>query len=62
MKHKLTVVKIGGNVINDEALLAKVLADFSALKEAKIKLNFVAIGYSQERFFFVFFVFVVVTV
>lgn len=33
---KLTVVKIGGNVINDEALLAKVLTGFAALKEAKI--------------------------
>lgn len=36
MKEKLTVVKIGGNVINDEALLSKILADFTALKEAKI--------------------------
>ena len=35
-KQKLTVVKIGGNVINDEALLAQVLADFAALKEQKI--------------------------
>lgn len=35
-KNKLTVIKIGGNVINDEALLAKVLADFTALKEHKI--------------------------
>lgn len=35
-REKLTVVKIGGNVINDEMLLAKVLSDFSALKERKI--------------------------
>ncbi|MEM1121383.1 MAG: acetylglutamate kinase [Bacteroidota bacterium] len=36
MKKKLTVVKIGGNVINDKVLLAKVLADFAAIEEAKI--------------------------
>jgi len=36
MKKKLTVVKIGGNVINDEVLLSKVLVDFAAIKEAKI--------------------------
>ncbi|MFK7981188.1 MAG: acetylglutamate kinase [Saprospiraceae bacterium] len=36
---KLTVVKIGGNVINDEVSLAKVLADFAALKEAKILIH-----------------------
>ncbi len=39
MKKKLTVIKIGGNVINDEALLAKVLADFAALKEDKILIH-----------------------
>jgi len=39
MKERLTVVKIGGNVINDEALLAKVLKDFAALKEAKILIH-----------------------
>jgi len=39
MKKKLTVVKIGGNVINDEVLLAKVLADFAALKEDKILIH-----------------------
>ena len=33
---KLTVIKIGGNVINNEALLSEVLVDFAALKEAKI--------------------------
>lgn len=39
MKEKLTVVKIGGNVINDEALLSKVLKDFAALKERKILIH-----------------------
>ncbi len=38
-RQKLTVVKIGGNVINDEALLAKVLKDFAALKERKILIH-----------------------
>lgn len=36
IKEKLTVVKIGGNVINDETLLAKVLKDFATLKSEKI--------------------------
>lgn len=39
MKEQLTVVKIGGNVINDEALLSKVLKDFAALKERKILIH-----------------------
>jgi len=39
MKKKLTVIKIGGNVINDEQLLSKVLADFAALNEAKILIH-----------------------
>jgi len=38
-KSKLTVVKIGGNVINDETLLSKVLKDFAALKERKILIH-----------------------
>lgn len=33
---KLTIVKIGGNVINNEWLLTQVLADFAALEEVKI--------------------------
>ena len=32
----LTILKIGGNIINDPALLAKILKDFSNLKEQKI--------------------------
>lgn len=39
MSKKLTVVKIGGNVINDENLLSKVLKDFAALKEHKILIH-----------------------
>lgn len=39
MKKKLTVIKVGGNVINDEQLLSKVLADFAALEEAKILIH-----------------------
>ncbi|MEM6319828.1 MAG: acetylglutamate kinase [Bacteroidota bacterium] len=35
-KIPLTIAKIGGNVINDEVLLAQVLADFAALPTPKI--------------------------
>lgn len=35
-KNKLLVVKIGGNIINDEAALASFLKDFSGIKEKKI--------------------------
>lgn len=35
-KQKLTVLKIGGNVINDEVRLQKVLKDFAALENKKI--------------------------
>ncbi len=35
-RKALTIFKIGGNIINDKALLAKVLKDFSNLKEPKI--------------------------
>jgi len=36
MKNKLQVVKIGGNIINDEQLLDKFLSDFAQLEGAKI--------------------------
>lgn len=36
MKIPLTVVKIGGNIIDDEARLNAFLADFAALSDAKI--------------------------
>ncbi|RZJ71625.1 acetylglutamate kinase [Flavobacterium sp.] len=36
MKPKLTIVKIGGNVIDNPELLQSVLADFASLEEAKI--------------------------
>ncbi|MEO0340006.1 MAG: acetylglutamate kinase [Bacteroidota bacterium] len=36
MKEQLTILKIGGKVIEDEATLAKVLADFKAIKGHKI--------------------------
>lgn len=36
MKNNLTIVKIGGNVIDDDLALANVLNDFSKIKEAKI--------------------------
>ncbi|MCF6167375.1 acetylglutamate kinase [Lutibacter sp.] len=35
-KQKLHIVKIGGNIINDEALLTSFLKDFSAIKSPKI--------------------------
>jgi len=39
MQEVLTIVKIGGNVINDEPVLAKVLQDFKDLKEKKILIH-----------------------
>jgi len=36
MKNKLTIVKIGGNVINDEKALTSFLADFTSIKGLKI--------------------------
>jgi len=36
MKEKLTVVKVGGAVVEDEAQLARLLGDFSAIKGRKV--------------------------
>lgn len=36
IKEKLSILKIGGNIINDAALLQSVLADFTALEGKKI--------------------------
>ncbi len=36
MKEKLTIVKVGGAVVEDEAQLAQLLKDFSAIEGAKI--------------------------
>ncbi len=36
MKNKLTIVKIGGNVINNDKALTSFLADFSSIKGLKI--------------------------
>ncbi|MCF6180661.1 acetylglutamate kinase [Lutibacter sp.] len=38
-KQKLHIVKIGGNIINDEALLTSFLNDFSALSTPKILIH-----------------------
>ncbi|VAW22554.1 Acetylglutamate kinase [hydrothermal vent metagenome] len=38
-KQKLHIVKIGGNIINDEALLTSFLKDFSALSTPKILIH-----------------------
>ena len=36
MKESLTIVKVGGAVVEDEAQLAQLLKDFTAIKGAKI--------------------------
>ncbi|KXB82757.1 acetylglutamate kinase [Prevotella sp. DNF00663] len=36
MKEKLTIVKVGGAVVEDEAQLARLLQDFSAIKGRKV--------------------------
>lgn len=36
MKHPLTIVKVGGAVVEDEARLSRLLADFSAIEERKV--------------------------
>ena len=36
MKHPLTIVKIGGAVVEDEARLSRLLADFSAIEGRKV--------------------------
>ena len=36
MKSKLNIIKIGGNIINDEVALTSFLKDFSALEGSKI--------------------------
>jgi acetylglutamate kinase len=39
MKTKLSIIKIGGNVIDDENKLEKFLSDFSSIKNAKILIH-----------------------
>ncbi|MFD1553507.1 acetylglutamate kinase [Putridiphycobacter roseus] len=39
MKNKLVVIKIGGNIIDDDAALASFLTDFSQLKQDKILIH-----------------------
>jgi acetylglutamate kinase len=39
MKNKLIIVKIGGNIINEEKALASFLSDFSKIKHAKILIH-----------------------
>jgi len=39
MKAPLTILKIGGNIINKEPILAKVLQDFAKLPEKKILIH-----------------------
>lgn len=36
MKHPLTIVKVGGAVVEDEARLSRLLADFSAIEGRKV--------------------------
>ena len=36
MKQKLTIVKVGGAVVEDEAQLSGLLADFTAIPGAKV--------------------------
>ena len=36
MKEKLTIVKVGGAVVEDEAQLQQLLKDFAAIEGAKI--------------------------
>ena len=39
MKEKLTVVKVGGAVVEDEAQLTQLLKDFSAIKGKKVLIH-----------------------
>ena len=43
MKQKLTIVKVGGAVVEDEAQLAQLLKDFSAISGRKV-LMFALVG------------------
>lgn len=36
MKEKITVVKVGGAVVEDEARLSRLLSDFSAIEGHKV--------------------------
>ena len=37
MKEELTIVKVGGAVVEDEAQLAQLLKDFSAIEGRKVR-------------------------
>ena len=39
MKNKISIIKIGGNIIDDEKALDAFLADFSQIKHAKILIH-----------------------
>jgi acetylglutamate kinase len=39
MKNKLSIIKIGGNIINEDRALASFLSDFSKIKHAKILIH-----------------------
>ena len=36
MKEKLTVIKVGGKIVEEEATLTQLLADFSAIEGYKV--------------------------
>ena len=39
MKNKISIIKIGGNIINDESMLDSFLADFTKIDDPKILIH-----------------------
>ena len=39
MKNKISIIKIGGNIIDDENALESFLVDFTQIKHAKILIH-----------------------